>query len=122
MPYRAYLDGDLMRIELSQHVTKADLAALVHATAAIETDLAVTPHRITDLRAWETSENYFEEIFAFANARKARTFRNAFKSAIVADKPAVMGTARMFQTLNDHPQITIRIFPTMAEAQAWIAE
>lgn len=32
------------------------------------------------------------------------------------------GFARMFQILNDHPQIEIRIFPAIAEAEAWLAE
>jgi hypothetical protein len=27
----------------------------------------------------------------------------------------------MFQTLNDHPQITIAIFPDAGEASAWLA-
>jgi hypothetical protein len=26
----------------------------------------------------------------------------------------------MFQTLNDHPQITVRVFPTIEDAKAWL--
>ena len=31
-----------------------------------------------------------------------------------------MGIARMFQTLNDNPQISIRIFTNAAEAMSWL--
>jgi hypothetical protein len=32
-----------------------------------------------------------------------------------------MGFARMFQILNEHPQVTVRIFEDETSARAWIA-
>jgi hypothetical protein len=42
------------------------------------------------------------------------------KSAIVAPMPVQVGFARMFQILNDHPQIEVQLFATLAEAEAWL--
>jgi len=46
--------------------------------------------------------------------------KNYIKSAIVANNPSQFGFARMFQTLNDNPQIEIRIFPAAESAMEWL--
>lgn len=45
-------------------------------------------------------------------------FPNDFKSAIIVSTPVQRGMARMFQSLNDNPRITIRIFDDEAAALA----
>jgi len=57
---------------------------------------------------------------ALADRRRAATFPNPFKSAIVGRVPAQAGMARMFQTLNDNPQITIEVFDDEAAALEWL--
>jgi hypothetical protein len=52
----------------------------------------------------------------FAEHRKAQTLANPVKSAAVAPQPVHVGFARMFQTLNEHPQITIEIFSSLRDA------
>jgi len=122
MPIQVYFDAETMRIDFSGHVTREELFRGLREIETVESAPAVTPHRITDLSAMAVSDNSFPEVLALAEHRKRRQFPNAFKAAIVASRPANVGIARMFQTLNDHPQITIRIFPDLAAAQAWIAE
>lgn len=120
MPYRLFFEDDILRLEFSGLLTKADLLAALRETAKLEAAAAVTPHRLTDLRALQSSDNRFPEFFGVAQQRKAKQFPNAFKSAIVAVEPMHIGLARMFQTVNDHPQITIQIFPDFAAALAWV--
>ena len=46
--------------------------------------------------------------------------RNPFRTALVAVSALQQGYARMFQTLNDHPMITVRVFDSIAAAEAWL--
>lgn len=80
------------------------------------------PHRVTDLRHIERLEVDFDGVYTLAVRRRALHFPNRFKSAIVAVELVAYGFARMFQTLNFHPQIVIALFPDDAEAMRWIAE
>lgn len=122
MSQRVYMENDLLRIDLFSTVTKDDIKSALKEVEALESTRPVTPHRLTDMTGWVASENRFPEIFSLANERKKRQFNNAVKSAMVAPTPVTLGIARMFQTVNDHPQITIQIFPDMAAARAWLAE
>jgi hypothetical protein len=45
-----------------------------------------------------------------------------YKSAIVAKDVAHYGFARMYETLNDHPQVVIGIFSDEADAMRWLEE
>jgi hypothetical protein len=40
----------------------------------------------------------------------------------VAGRPIGKGYARMFQALNDHPQITIEVFSDRETALRWLAQ
>jgi hypothetical protein len=78
------------------------------------------PHRLTDLRALTRPYPTDPAVRALAERRKAQTLANAVKSAIVAPQPIHLGFARMFQILNEHPQIAIEIFSTGQAAEAWL--
>ena len=87
----------------------------------IERAAAVVPHRIADLRPVERVEIDFNGIFTLVQMRRRLGFKNSFKSAIIATDVVHFGFARMFQTLNDHPQICIAIFGDEQSARSWIA-
>jgi len=57
---------------------------------------------------------------ALAERRRTVALQHPIRSAIVAPTPVSFGFARMFQTLNDHPQIAISIFSTVEAAEAWL--
>jgi hypothetical protein len=44
------------------------------------------------------------------------------RTALVAVTPVQLGIARMFQTLNDHPLIELRVFSDREAAVAWLEE
>ena len=121
MPCHHYFDGETLRFDFVDTVTNQDFTDLAAKVEELERRCAVVPHRISDL-SQTTGLNFgFPVLFTFTERRKTLRFRNAFKSAIVATQTVHVGLARMFQTLNQHPQITIEIFPDLASAQAWIA-
>jgi len=122
MPCQLYFVGETLRFDFVDVVTNQDFADLAARVEALEFQCAVVPHRISDLGKTTGLNLGFPAIFAFTERRKTLRFRNAFKSAIVAPQTVHVGVARMFQTLNQHPQIAVEIFPDLASAQAWIAQ
>jgi hypothetical protein len=61
-------------------------------------------------------------VLQFVQGRLRLEFPNPFKSALVAKDLVHYGFARMYETLNDHPQTVIAIFSDEAEALKWILE
>ena len=103
MPFDMTMAEGYLRIRLHGRLTNEVLSALGDAILALEADLPVTPPRL-----------------AVAEQRRASTVANPIQSAIVVANPVQYGVARMFQTLNDHPQITVEIFHDRASAIAWL--
>jgi len=120
MPFSVTQQGSLLRIVFSGTLTNRDLERGAERVAEIEDSCAVIPHRTADLRPVERLEIDFDGVLALANARRRRPFQNPFKSAIIAPSTPQYGFARMYQTLNDHPQMCIAIFENDERAMEWL--
>lgn len=121
MSYALRMDGGILRVDFSGTFTNQDLSRGAIDMADLEEATAVVPHRIADLRPVERLEIDFVGVFALAEARRRRRYQNSFKTAIIAADVVHYSFARMFQTLNDHPQIVIAIFGDEPEALEWLA-
>jgi hypothetical protein len=120
MPYTITIEPAFMRIVFNEGITNQELQALADAVLAVENASAIVPHRLTDLSAVAAPQLTYRGVRALVERRKALLLANPVKSALVAPHPIQYGFARMFQTLNDHPQITIEIFATVEAAEAWL--
>jgi hypothetical protein len=99
--------------ELNQLATEAEIAEAAQPTSL---------DRITDLTAVERFEVGFREIYLFAVRRSLQRFSRIVKSAIIVREPVQIGIARVYEFLNDNPQIQVRILRSMAEATEWFAD
>ena len=113
-------DGELLLIRLGGVMQDDDLLELLRLVSEAEARTPLVPHRLTDMSGLTELHLTFVGMNERVRLRRAMAFPNAFKSAIVAPEPAQFGFARMFQTLNDHPQIEIMVFREMAAARAWV--
>ena len=120
MPHQISNIDNVLHVSLTGIVTGADLDQAAAAAREYESGPTV-PHRVTDLTGVVSLNLNYETVRALASRRRTLRFPHAFKSAIIAPQPSQLGFARMFQTLNDNPQITIQIFPDKAAALQWIA-
>jgi len=120
MPLQVARESSWLRIVFAGEVSAVDLANLADRLEALERDLPVTPDRLADLSGLEGGELNFHTLHRLADRRRAAPPRNPIRTAIVAATPLAFGFARMFQTLNDHPLVTIRIFADAAGAEAWL--
>jgi hypothetical protein len=110
----------MLRIVFSGTFTNDDLSCGGVEIAELEDASQTIPHRIADLRPVARLEIDFVGVLALAEARRRRRFKNPFKTAIIAEDVVHYGFARMFQTLNDHPQIVIAIFGNDKGANEWL--
>jgi hypothetical protein len=121
MSYALRMEGETLKIEFSGTFTNQDLSAGAMDVAEFEESSGLIPHRIADLRPVGRLEIDFIGVLTLAEARRKRQFNNPFKTAIIAPDQARFGFARMYQTLNDHPQIVIAIFGDEVEAVNWLS-
>ena len=121
MPYHIAREPDLLRIVFFDDMSPQDLLSLADAIAAIDREHPVALNRLTDLSQVSGPDLSYPAMLAFVERRKAQQLANPIKTAIVAPKPVHVGFARMFQILNDHPQIVIEVFATVEAAEAWLA-
>ncbi len=115
-------DRDLMLIRLSGIIKDDDFVELLRLVVEAESRPAKTPHRLTDMSGLTelhlTSKGMSERLYL----RRIMKFPNDFKSAIVAPELVQFGFARMFQAINDHPQIEIQVFRDYKSAHAWVRD
>lgn len=101
-------------------LTDEDLRGIAVAATEIEGESFPVPSRITDMTGVTELQIAYAGVQELAAKRRAIAFPNAFKSAIVVTGQAQLGMARMFQTLNDNPQITIEILTDYPTALSWV--
>jgi len=114
------IEGDVLMIRLSGVIRDDDLLEVLSGVKEAESRTPVTPARLTDVSGLTELHLTFVGMNELVRLRRAMKFPNDFKSAIVAPEPGQYGFARMFQTLNDHPQIEIMVFREMAAAREWV--
>jgi hypothetical protein len=120
VPYQITQEPDFYRLVFFDDITPHDLRVLVDVLAGLEASLPIALNRLTDLSLVAGDKLTYADVLAFAEERRAQRLANPVKSAIVAPRPVNVGFARMFQILNDNPQIEIQIFPSREAAEAWL--
>jgi len=103
------------------YVMAEDIRDMVDLLTKIETEARVSPDRIVDLSAIAGISLNFSAITNYAAARRTAPLKNEVKAAIVAPHPLQYGFARMFQTLNDNPDINMEIFTDKDSGLTWIS-
>jgi len=121
MPVHVQMEGERMRIDFSGKISMPDMWQLLETVTAIETALGRAPDRIADLTKAEGIEFSFSSMARITETRIRTEIPNPVKSAIVVGQPVQFGFARMLQTLNQHPKITVEIFRDRAAAEAWLS-
>ena len=115
-------DGTWFRITFSVTVTSSDLVDGVRSVFELESRVTPAPDRIVDLGPSTTIAIGFGDMANVAEVRRSVPPPNPIRTALVCHSPAQQGFARMFQTLNDHPLVTVAVFSSLAAAEAWLRD
>jgi hypothetical protein len=121
MPYQIAYDGPVLLIRMFDAVAPADLDAAADEVFAIEDGGRNTPPRLTDLRDVTDAQVSNAAVARLAERARSRPLAAPVKSAVIVAQPVQLGFARMFQILNEHPRVTLRIFDDEGEARRWLA-
>jgi hypothetical protein len=122
MPFELTTPDAILFARVFGVFTAAELNHLADVAEIAEASQPIALDRITDLTAVERFEVGFREIYYFAIRRSAQRFSRVVKSAIIVQDPLQFGLARMYETLNDNPQIRIRILRNVTEANGWFTD
>jgi hypothetical protein len=121
MAFELKIEAGIAWIRFHGQLTSADLVGGAEGLAKMETEAEVAPDRISDLSSIDGLTLDFAAVEACASLRRSAPLKNLVKSAIIAPTPVQFGFARMFQTLNTNPKVTVRIFTDAESALAWFA-
>ena len=121
MPVAFELIGELYHVTFSGVLSVADLARTAEEMKSIDAIFARSPSRIVDMSGITGVSIGFDAISELAEVRSTSTVQNPVKSALVAPGQLQMGFARMFQTLNRHPEVTTQVFRDRESALSWLA-
>jgi hypothetical protein len=122
MPFELTTTGAILFARVFGVFTAPELNYLATEAEIAEASQPISLDRITDLTAVERFEVGFREIFYFAIRRGAQRFSRTVRSAIVVQDPVQFGIARVYEALNENPQIQVRIVKNVAEAKEWFAD
>jgi hypothetical protein len=122
MAFTIGMERGIIRVRFQGTMDPEDLDRLATAMFEFEGRTAPVPDRITEFTGLTGTGVLinFNDMLQLAHRRKRSGLQTPIRSALVVALPIHMGYARMFQTLNDHPMVTIRIFETVEAAEAWI--
>lgn len=121
MAFDSKIAEGIVYLTFRGYVTAEDIRDMVDLLAKIETEARVSPDRMADLTAIEGMSLNFSAIIDYSVMRRKAPLKNKVKAAIVAPHPLQYGFARMFQTLNDNPDINMEIFTNKNSGLAWIS-
>lgn len=120
MAYSMQEEGNVLRAEFSGALSGSELHAFLDEVDAQLGPRDSWPHNLLDLRRVDLSSLGFGDVMSIAKRRESITPPNAIRTAILADSPTLIGFARMFQSLNHNPNITIQVFSDLAAAETWL--
>jgi hypothetical protein len=114
MPYELTVQGDHYFLLFVDAMTQADLERLPDEVKALEDRCRMISTGSPTSPRWSPSRS--------ASRTCMRSPPGDAPGRFAIRDPVAVGFARMFQTLNDNPQIEIRIVPPLEAARVWIAE
>ena len=120
MTIEAEFTEGLLVIRGAGTVTATDLREMPALTTAFDATRAVTPNRLIDLTGVDDFDVGFSEMLAAVRERREAAITGPTRTAFLTANAVQYGMARMFQSLNDHAQITVEIFDDRAAALAWL--
>jgi hypothetical protein len=120
MPYKIATVGTYVEMRFVGAVSSQDIRDCLAELEQIESRSTPVPDRITDLSESEMVNISFDVLDELARRRTTTVLKNKVRSAIFAPRPVQYGLARMFQTLNDNPNIVVHVFWDGGHARNWL--
>jgi hypothetical protein len=112
--------NDILFVIFPEILSNNDFHLFNEEIEIIEKKYPVVPNFLVDLKNITTFNGDYNSIQKLAKQRREKIFPNQIFEAIVVSNDLQMGFARMYQTFNDNPHLTIKIFKDEVKAIEWI--
>jgi hypothetical protein len=120
MSYEIRTRPNLLVLRFSGVVESEDLQRSIDEIEEIEATWEKTPDRITDISMVDTEGWSLDIVEELAERRRHASLKNSVRSAIYAPTDVQFGFSRIFQILNDNPNIEVAVFRELAAAAIWV--
>jgi len=120
MPFDLHITDGALRVNWHGIITRDDLRQMAQAFAQAVAGPDAIPRWMTDFSSAETFDVDFASVSGFASTIRTLPLNLPVKSAIVASRPLQFGFARMYQTLQNKPNVVVQFFPDSDSAWAWL--
>jgi len=122
MPFELKKKETYIHIRFLGILESRDLKILFPELRKLENNNQFIFNKITTLSDITDFVLQFSAMLPAVQDRGLEEFQKSFKSAIVASRPIERAVAGMLQNLNMNPNIIIKIFPNLTEAEEWVKE
>jgi hypothetical protein len=121
MAFELKIENNVIDITFQGRITFQDFEDIANESEKVEAQYSVSPDRILDFSLSDGLDLPSSALEVYADRRRKAPLKNHIKSAVVAPSPLFYGLSRMFQALNDNPQITVQIFTDKNRALEWLS-
>lgn len=121
MAYTFDSSKNIWRVTFSGTLTGGDLNGVLKQLAELDRTRPTVPNRFVDLTQVEGVAIGYPDMDHFTRGRREYTLANKVKTALVTSNSIQYGFARMFQTLLNHPQVSVRLFDDEKDALDWLS-
>ena len=112
--------NNILSVIFPEILSDKDFRLINEEIENIEKQYSAVPNFIVNLKNVDTFTGDYRSIQKLAVQREEKKFPNTILEAIVVSNDFQLGFARMYQTFNNNPQVTIKIFKDEAKAIEWI--
>lgn len=120
MPFRIKVNAPLIHVEWYGELVPADLPPMMSEMKRVTSLMACLPRVLVTCDGVTAVKFEYDNASAHSDRRSQIRMPSRVKSATVADRPLIVGMARMFMAINENPNLDMRVFPTLAEAMEWL--
>jgi hypothetical protein len=120
MPYSIDTCTEFIKVTYTGTLNNEDIHGVLRdGLKTNDKELKLT-NRLEDMRKLKGIKIRFEDLMGFTENIRTIQLPQIVKTAILTGNPLQYGTARMFQSILEHPQMKIQIFSNEEEAHNWL--
>ena len=121
MPFTVEKNTQLIRVTYTGTLDNKDITGVLQDSLTMDGSELNLINRIEDMRNLRGIKIGFDDLMDFTKTLRTIQLPKVVKSAILTGNPLQYGIARMFQTILEHPQMSIKVFSNEEEALRWIS-
>jgi hypothetical protein len=122
MSYSIDKSDKFIRVIYSGTLKNQDIQGVLRDSLIMNGGELKLTNRIEDMSRLKGIRIGFDELMALTEKLRTIQLSRVVKTAVLTSNSLQYGTARIFQTILEHPQMNVEIFSNEEEAYKWLSE